>query len=374
MKNVIVFGLGEMGKKLIDECLKFDADVIITAILDNNAAENNYKNIPVIKPKDLSKYAYDDIWISTVYYQEIMKQLFSEYGVEKGKMHFVEPVVPVLENRLRRKYKEQINHIDSASDGSFLSDEMKEVLYYLKYHPLRMYCYPFYDEYLNKQSQIQYDDKNGLYYGMYDGKRMYLSRKFNTYEKANAYFNAVTMEQDTRSPHCYWNAKNQYNASGIGVDLGAAEGIFALKVIDQAEHIYLIEGDDGWVEALQYTFEPFQDKVTIFTKYVGKEDRDNYAKLDTLLFSEKIDFIKMDIEGMELEALEGAEKILLNNKMQLAICVYHHREDNEVIGQWLHKRGYQFQNSKGFVVCQGDWELEKDETDFRRALLFANNA
>lgn len=373
MKNIIVFGLGEMGKKLIDECLKFDADVTITAILDNNAAENNYKGIPVIKPKDLPKYIYDDIWISTVYFQEIMKQLFSEYGVEKGKMHFVEPVVPVLESRLRKKYKKQIDNLDSIFDGSFLSDEMKEVLSYLKYHPLRMYCYPFYDEYLNKQSQIQYDDRNGLYYGIYDGKRMYLSKKFNTYEKARAYFNAVTMEQDRRSPHCYWNVENQYDVSGTGVDLGAAEGIFALKIIDQVEHIYLIEGDDEWVEALKYTFEPFQDKVTILTKYIGNKDEGNHAKLDTLLYSKRIDFIKMDIEGMELEALQGAEKILLNNKMQLAICVYHHRDDNEVIGRWLQKRGYQFQNSKGVVVCQGDWELEKDETDFRRALLFANN-
>lgn len=50
-------------------------------------------------------------------------------------------------------------------------------------------------------------------------------------------------------------------------------------------------------------------------------------KLDTLLKDEKPTFIKMDIEGAEMEALKGAENIIKNCKPKLAISIYHKPED-----------------------------------------------
>lgn len=38
---------------------------------------------------------------------------------------------------------------------------------------------------------------------------------------------------------------------------------------------------------------------------------------------DKVDFIKMDIEGAEIEALKGAKEILKNNDVKLAIASYH---------------------------------------------------
>jgi FkbM family methyltransferase len=50
-------------------------------------------------------------------------------------------------------------------------------------------------------------------------------------------------------------------------------------------------------------------------------------RLDDMLKGKRVTFIKMDIEGAEMEALKGAERIIREQKPKLAICVYHKPED-----------------------------------------------
>ncbi|MBQ9274399.1 MAG: FkbM family methyltransferase [Succinivibrio sp.] len=51
------------------------------------------------------------------------------------------------------------------------------------------------------------------------------------------------------------------------------------------------------------------------------------ATLDEMLGERRVTFIKMDIEGAELQALQGAATLIRRNKPKLAICVYHRPED-----------------------------------------------
>lgn len=62
-------------------------------------------------------------------------------------------------------------------------------------------------------------------------------------------------------------------------------------------------------------------------KSAGEKHYAKIVKIDDALAGESVSFIKMDIEGSEMDALRGAKEILRTQKPQLAICVYHKTSD-----------------------------------------------
>ncbi|WP_108838983.1 FkbM family methyltransferase [Tateyamaria sp. Alg231-49] len=90
----------------------------------------------------------------------------------------------------------------------------------------------------------------------------------------------------------------------------------------------------------------------------------NEAKVETLSIDdlagskpiERIDYIKMDIEGAELAALKGAKRILERDRPTLAICVYHKLEDFHTIPSYIDGLGLGYE----FYLQHGT--LHNDET------------
>lgn len=68
----------------------------------------------------------------------------------------------------------------------------------------------------------------------------------------------------------------------------------------------------------------------------GKIEEIHTIALDDMSVETKIGFIKMDIEGEEYRALQGAKDTLLRDKPLLAISVYHRRGDILAIMDYLH--------------------------------------
>lgn len=80
--------------------------------------------------------------------------------------------------------------------------------------------------------------------------------------------------------------------------------------------------------------------------------------MDVLLGNEKIDYIKMDLEGWELYALRGAEKIIREQKPTLAISLYHRRDDVLEIPNLLLKYNPEYRFSLGhYALLQAETVL-----------------
>lgn len=176
-----------------------------------------------------------------------------------------------------------------------------------------------------------YDKERKLPFVMHNGKRLYFKSDMNRKAVMKAYKGLVD-EQNESSPHLYLPDSEKKKKYGCVVDAGASEGIFSLDIIDQCEKIILVECDSGWNEALQATFSPYLSKVEFCNKFLGgKTNDDSTVSLDELLAAEKeVDLIKMDIEGAEPQALEGAKRTLEQNpQCQLLICVYHYQDEEK---------------------------------------------
>lgn len=92
----------------------------------------------------------------------------------------------------------------------------------------------------------------------------------------------------------------------------------------------------AWSETKLLTFDSSSDTSSHLSD-VG----DSYVqsvKLADFLATTEINYIKMDIEGAEYDALLGLESIIQRDRPHLAISVYHKPDDMWKIGLWLNAK------------------------------------
>lgn len=161
-------------------------------------------------------------------------------------------------------------------------------------------------------------------------------RKLIELADSNQYFNELTFEMNS--------------SDEIYVDCGAFNGdtIVKYSAFTNGEYkkIYAFEPDKFNLEILKKNAEGF-DNIELINMGTWREettlnfDSDGSGScvselgnsviqvttIDSIVKDEKVTFIKMDVEGCELESLHGAENTIRKNYPKLAICCYHKTND-----------------------------------------------
>lgn len=364
-QKVIIWGAGEFGKNAVECYIPDMISTEILAVTDRDERKWGQKicNIPIISYMDISKLNYDKILIfSPKYADEIYQFICDDCAVAPEKIEIIGDCAYFIYKRVEEKYRDV--DLSSISDAG-----KRNAVQYLKEHDARMFCYDFPEKYLKNDVKIFFDKHEQMNYVLHDGKRLYLPEKFPNETIMRQYYNSLLMEQDVQSPHLYQSDRVSVREGDVLLDVGAAEGFFALSVIDKISYAYLVEADGEWERALKATFKPYMDKVKIISKYASDTTGENEITIDSMINGGRLDFIKMDIEGAERNALVGAVNTLKTYNLKCAICTYHNDNDYDDIAAFFDSMDYRHETSEGYILCGGMWEKDNRKIDFRKGVI-----
>lgn len=155
----------------------------------------------------------------------------------------------------------------------------KEISYMRECNEILFIPYKFRENYCISDIKVKYDPREKLKYVIYNEKRLYFPGGNETSIKKQ--YHQLLIEQDQETPHRYFSDGYEFEDGMIFVDVGAAEGLLSLEVVDRAKEVYLFECDKAWIRALRATFCPWKDKVHIIPKYAGRKCGRDCVTLDS---------------------------------------------------------------------------------------------
>lgn len=253
-------------------------------------------------------------------------------------------------------------YADSAYDKRY----QNEIEWIVRNKRIEVFPYEWVKEYDDFGTEVFTDKELKMKYVLHNGKRLYFPKGYSA-KFIQRYYRSLVVEQDKRSAHHYFSDDEQCIEGSVFVDVGAAEGIISLNVVDKAEKIVMFECNDAWLEALNATFAPWKEKIQIIRKFAGNCDNENMISLDKYFEDESHSqniVLKLDVEGAEKEVLSGAEMLLEKNVIAAYICTYHNDNDYDVLVKQIEKFPFEIQESVGYMYYG-----EQAETGFRKGLI-----
>jgi len=355
--DVLIWGTGQGAANWIKHNEKYN----VIGICDNDRKKQGelFCEKKIYSPNQISKLSFDKIIIcSDNYFYCIKNQIITELHIQEDK----------IVSRWDDLKQKMISKYEKNNDS-----QIQETLaYWKKGNELTVF-----NQFISQDatySEVFYDTVENMSYILFEDKKMYFPEKYNFFIKdGKRYVKNILGDQSPKSPHLYIRPGDEKNVKGIIVDAGTCEGNFALKYVDDASKIYLVEMDAEWIKALKCTFKNYSDKVVFCEKKLSKEDTVDSVTLNSLVEEDHIDFLKMDIEGAEIDALLGADRILKNSSPQCSICSYHNTNDEKYIKFILEHYGYQTDTSNGYMIFIHDPNI-MEKADFRKGIVYAKKS
>lgn len=246
-----------------------------------------------------------------------------------------------------------------------------------------------------EDEQIFIEFKNGLmFYNLYNPRKPVFCLKYGNSKKLNKLrvhkecegFYSLLVEQFIQNIYeRRYKIQKGDKVVSIGASIGTNTVVF-LKEVGKEGKVIAIEPDrdrlkyleknirinklennlviikkgvwDKKTEMLAYKKNPGESSSLICSRDSKKIIEFEVDTLDNILADineKKVDFIKMDIEGAEIEALKGMRKTLKNNDVKLAIASYHIVDGQptyKTIVPMMEKMGFKSYFSHGVLYCE----------------------
>jgi hypothetical protein len=227
-----------------------------------------------------------------------------------------------------------------------------------------------------------YDTEKNLPYVIHKNRKLYFTHLWTKEEILWKYKDFIENENILggdyieKAPHRYQSESFHVKSSDILLDVGCAEALFALDVIDKVKKVILFESNSIWFEPLKATFEKEMNegKVVLIEKNAGEKNTSQSVTIDSVLKNEEYEslFIKMDIEGNEKKVVKSCIGLMRSDKdIRFSCCTYHRQNDAGILKNIFESNGYNTTFSDGYMLFLHDKHIRYPY--FRKGIIRAIN-
>jgi len=328
IKTAIIYGAGKGGALTYKHLLENGVEVI--AFIDDFKT-GEYFGKPIIKLEDLDKYKADGYFIGTA---ESIKKILDwasklEYYVDKERILYSN--IPACDKNGNTTAKiffsppEYIdNHLNLFEDNDFKRDLIK---YFNKIKQKNKFFISIKDFIELQDFLLRYKSKS--------------NDEVYSYDEIN-----FDVEEGDVVLDCGANSSNgELNALYFSKKVGKNGKVYAFEPIPRIYEELLEDIKNyGNIIAIKMGLSNKKQKTYFQDLGIGSKISENgnieveLTTIDDFVRENnipKVDFMKMDIEGAELDALKGAINTIKTFKPKLAICVYHKPEHFYEIPQFI---------------------------------------